>query len=262
MKNIMAYISPTKSFDNPRKDLASNDAGQCAKVQIENSRALGWKKHDIMIATNFPFKYGDFSTTVLKNVEFFERKPQVSKINAIVKLFENKMIQKNELYWFHDLDAFQLEPIRESDIDIAENQIALTEYGGLYFRGKPRWSTGTIFFKSGSKDIFEKIKDIAYKKRVDEEEALTLLTESDKTIKQRVKKIDYTYNFIGYNLQTYYYKAIRPLKVAHFHPMVGKSKLFGVGKQNALRFFQGENPLSTPLITERVAKLLKYHRMG
>ncbi len=262
MKNILIYISPTKSFDNPRSDLASNDAKPLAKVQIENSLALGWRKHDIMIATNFPFKYGKFQTTVLEDVDFFDRKPQVSKINAIVKLFEDKIIRPSELYWFHDLDAMQLEPIHESEIDIADNEIAVTEYGGLMFRGQPRWSTGSIFFKSGSRDIFEKIKEVAYKKRIDEEEALGLLTESDKNIKKRVRKIDYTYNFIGYNLPTYYYKAIRPLKVVHFHPLVGKSKLSGIGKKNALRFFMGENQLNTPLITNRVVRLLKYHRLA
>ena len=88
MKNLMIYVSPTGSFDNPRPDLTSNDAGQLAKVQFENSLALGWKKEDILLFTNFDFQYGEMKANVLKDVEFFERKPQVSKINAIIKLFE------------------------------------------------------------------------------------------------------------------------------------------------------------------------------
>lgn len=259
MKNLMIYISPTGSFDNPRPDLASNDAGPLAKVQIENSLSLGWNKEDILLITNFAFTYGLVKATVLQDVAFFERKPQVSKINAIIRLFEQRMIRKNETYWFHDLDAFQLEPITEDEIGIRNNEIALTEYGGLRFAGENRLSTGVIFFKSDSKDIFDRIKKFAYKKRIDEEEALGLLTIEDESLKNRVKKLNYSYNFIGYNLRTYYKKAIKPLKVVHFHPLVGKRKL---RTDNSLRFFRGENPINTPLITERVVKILKYHRIG
>lgn len=259
MKNLLIYISPTGSFDNPRSDLASNDAGPLVKVQIENSLALGWRKQDIMLATNFDYQYGDVSATVLRDVDFFDRKPQVSKISAIVKLLEQGLINNKETYWFHDLDAFQLQPISEDEIGISETEIAVTEYGGLSFAGENRISTGVIFFKSGSKDIFDRIKKLAYAKRIDEEEALGLLIIEDENFRKRVKKLNYSYNFIGYNLRTYYKKAIKPLKVVHFHPLVGKRKLH---TDNSLKFFRGENPINTPLITDRVVKILKYHRLG
>lgn len=259
MKNLMIYISPTGSFNNPRPDLASNDAGPLVKVQIENSLALGWKKEDIILVTNFNYQYGEIKATVLKEVEFFDRKPQVSKINAIIKMFEHRFIKDGEMYWFHDFDAFQLEPITEDEIGISSSDIALTEYGGLSFAGENRLSTGVIYFKSDSKDIFDRIKVLAYKKRIDEEEALGLLIIEDANLRKRVKRINWSYNFIGYNLRTYYKKAIKPLKVVHFHPLVGKRKLH---TDNALRFFRGENPLNTPLITARVVKILKYHRMA
>lgn len=263
MKNLLIYISPTSSFDNPRSDLASNDAGPLVKVQIENSLAFGWKKKDILIVTNFPFRYGEFTTHVIKDAEFFEKKPQVSKINAILKLFESGMIKKNELYWFHDLDAFQLEPITEAEINIADNEIALTDFGGeKYFRGEDRWSGGVIFFKSGSKDIFDRIKALSYEKKIDEEEAIGLLVIKDPKIRKRVKKINNTYNFIGYKLASVYKKSTKPLRVVHFHPLVGKKRLGGIGEKNALRFFKGENPLKTPLVTDRLVKILKYHRIG
>lgn len=263
MKNLLIYISPTGSFDNPRPDLASNDAGSLAKVQIENSLALGWRREDILLVTNFEFQYGETKAIVLLDVDFFERKPQVSKINAIIKLFEHRMIKKNETYWFHDLDAFQLEPITEDEIGILNNEIALTDFGGgKYFGGQDRWSTGVIFFRSGSKDIFDRIKALAYEKRIDEEEALGLLVINDSKIRKRVKKINNTFNFIGYKLRFVYEKSIKPLKVVHFHPLVGKKRLGESGEKNALKFFKGENQLNTPLITDRVVKILKYHRIG
>lgn len=259
LKNLLVFISPTGSFDNPRVDLASNDARPLAKVQIENNPALGWKKEDIMLVTNFDFQYGNFKSIVVKDVDFFERKPQVSKINAIIKMFEIGMISNKETYWFHDLDAFQLQPITEEEIGISDDEIALTDYGGgKYFAGKDRWSAGVIFFRSGSKDIFDRIKALAYDKKIDEEEALGLLVIDNPRIRKRVKKVNNTYNFIGYNLRSVYAKSIKPLKVVHFHPLVGKRRLQA---DNSLRFFRGNNPISTPLITERVVKILKYHRL-
>ena len=255
----MVYISPTGSFNNPRPDLTANDAGQLVKVQIENSLALGWKKEDIMIVTNFDFRYGEFTTRVIKDVEFFDRKPQVSKINAIIKLFEKGIIKKGEMYWFHDLDAFQLQPITEKEIRILNNQIALTDFGGgKYFRGEDRWSTGVIFFRSGSKDIFDRIKALAYERKIDEEEALGLLTINDPKIRKRVKKINNSYNFIGYKLQSVYEKSIKPLKVAHFHPygFIRRLKV-----ERPLDFFLGENELHIPLITSRLIRIFKFHRI-
>lgn len=259
MKNLLIYISPTGSFNNPRADLAANDAGPLVKVQIENSLALGWKKDDILLVTNFAYRYGDLKATVLDDVAFFERKPQASKINAILKLFEHGMIEDDELYWFHDIDAYQLEVITEAEIELPEDAIALTDYGGIKFGGVDRWSTGTIFFRSGARDIFQRMQDVYYEKSIDEEEALGLLTASDTRLEKRVKKVNNTYNFIGYYLRSTYAKSIKPLKVVHFHPSAGRRR---AGIENSLRFFKGENPLKTSLTNDRLNKLFKYHRIG
>src|SRR3989344_8010450 len=124
MKNLMIYISPTGSFDNPRSDLASNDAGPLAKVQYENSLELGWRKEDILLFTNFHFRYGELKAkNFLDMSDFFNKKPQASKINAIVSLFQKGLIANKETYWFHDFDAFQLRPITEKEINIKDNEI-------------------------------------------------------------------------------------------------------------------------------------------
>jgi hypothetical protein len=259
MKNVLIYISPTKSFNNPRRDLASNDAGPLVKIQIENSLALGWKPKDIMLVTNFDTQYAGIKAKVLRDVEFFDRKPQASKINAIVKLFEKGLIKKNDLYWFHDMDAFQLEPIKETEIKLKTNEIALTDFGGAKsFGGEDRWSTGTIFFKSGSEDLFKRMKQVYYDKRCDEEEALGLLVIGDPKVRIRVKKINATYNFIGYKLQSDYKNSMKPVKVVHFHPLTGK-KWFGAA--NSLSFFKGENKLGIQFISNRLLKIFRFHRI-
>lgn len=255
----MIYISPTGSFDNPRPDLTSNDARQLAKVQIENSLMLGWKKEDILLYTNFEFQYGDFKAKILKDVEFFDRKPQASKINAIVKMFDQGIIQDNELYWFHDLDAYQLEPMSMGEIDLAGADMALTDYGGTKFGGIEKWHTASIFFKSSSRDIFQRIKETMYHKKTDEEKALSILTISDENIRKRIKKINKTYNFNGFYLRSSYKGVEKPIKVVHFHPS-GWIKQLKVEKP--LNFFLGENELHIPLITERLIKIFKFHRIG
>lgn len=252
MKNLLIYISPTGSFDNKRPDLI-NDAGPLVKIQIENSLALGWKKEDILLITNFAFEYGVIKAKVLKDVEFFERKPQASKINAIVKLFEEGLIEESDVYWFHDLDAYQLQPISESEIDLDEADMALTDYGV-----SSRWSTGVIFFKKSARDIFEQIKKIVYRDNIDEEMALGKLTQSDQNIARRIKKLNKSYNFTPPRLKYSYQKALKPLRVAHFH-LEGGNGRFEV--KNPVAFFMGENELGIPLITERLIKIFKYHRI-
>lgn len=252
MKNLMIYVSPTGSFNNPRPGL-TNDAGQLVKVQIENSLSLGWNVEDILLFTNFDYQYGSIKAKVLKDVKFFERKPQASKINAIVELFDQGMIQDNELYWFHDLDAYQLQSITESELGLGSKDMALTDYGVL-----PRWSTGIIYFKKNSRDIFEKIQGVMYQHNINEELALTRLTRSDANIAARIKKLNKSYNFTPPKLKLQYSKAIKPLRVAHFH-IIGGDGRFEV--KNPVAFFKGENELNIPLITERLIKIFKYHRI-
>lgn len=257
MKNLMIYISPTGSFDNPRPDLASNDAGPLVKIQIDNSLLLGWKKEDIVLVTNFEYRYGGIEAVVVKDVEFFERKPQASKINAIIKLFDNGMIEDGELYWFHDIDAYQLAPIVQTDIDLSDDCIALTDYGGgIRFGGENRWSTGIIFFKASARDIFYRMKEIYYEKKIDEEEALGLLVISDPHIRTRVKKINSTYNFTGYGFRSRYKHATHPVRVIHFHPWAGRRR---AGIKNCLQFFRGENEMNISFITDQLMHLFAHH---
>jgi hypothetical protein len=251
IKNLMIYVSPTGSFDNPRPDLTSNDADTLVKVQIDNSFEMGWKSQDLLLVTNFNYEYRGIKAHVLKNVDFFERKPQASKINAILKLFENGMIEDGQLFWFHDLDAYQVQPITESELELDGVDMALTDYGCM-----DRWNTASVFFKTGAKDIFSRIKEVTYEKNTDEERALNIITENDETIKRRVKKLNSTYNFNGFSLKSCYSGVTKPIKVAHFHP---DGKLRRLGYQRGYNFFTGENELRIPLITEKLTKILNSH---
>jgi hypothetical protein len=252
MKNLLIYISPTGSFDNERPDLI-NDAALVIKAQIDSINHLGWKKEDVLLYTNFDYEYGGVKATVLKGVDFFERKPQVTKINAIIKLFEDGLIREGELYWFHDIDAYQIRPITESELGVGAADMALTDCGRLN-----RWSAGCIFFKSGAKDIFYRIKEVCYEKNIDEEESLGLLTKNDPDIGSRVKEIDRIYNFTAFHIRSFDRAGQKPLdiRVAHFHPLAGIRRL---GIKRSFHFFAGENKLGEPLITAGLIKIFNNH---
>lgn len=252
MKNLLIFISPTGSFDNRRSDI-TNDAGSLVKIQIENSLNLGWRQEDILLVTNFDFQYGVVKAVVLKEAEFFDRKPQASKINAIIKLFENGMINKKDLYWFHDLDAFQLHPLIESELELTDFDMGLTDYGRW-----SRWNTGTVFFKENARDIFLNIQEIMYRDKINEEMALGELTRDDESIKNRVKRINKSYNFTPYNFQSCYKLAIKPIRVVHFHPY---GTLRGIDAERLLDFYMGENSLGIRLLTDNLIKTFKYHKI-
>ena len=97
-----------------------------------------------------------------------------------------------------------------------------------------------------------------YQKKIDEEEALNLLTIYHENINKKVKKLNNTYNFNGFYLKSNYPKLIKPLKVVHFHPSGWIRRL---GVERPLDFFLGENELHIPLIPERLIKIFKYHRI-
>ena len=253
MKNLLIFISPTKSFNNPRLDFAANDFDLSVKVQIENSFELGWKKEDIWLFTNFPFEYAGIKAQVFDDVHFFDRKPQGTKINAIIKLFDRGIIKEDELYWFHDLDTFQICSTSELTINIRAEEIALTDYGWA-----DRWSTGVIYFKNESKDIFEKIKEKMYEKSINEEVALTILTRSNNNIQKRTLKINKTYNFTPRHIKINYARSEKPIKVLHFHPL---GKVSRSEQYNSFHYLNGENPLNIKFIPDRLLKIFRYHRI-
>jgi len=252
MKNLLIYISPTGSFDNPQP-LFTNDAGLSVEIQIENSLELGWKAEDILLFTNFDFEYKGIKAKVLRNVEFFKYAPAVSKFNAIVELFEKGLIENDELYWCHDLDAFQLLPISRSELKLGTSDMALTGYA------PNKWYIASMFFKKSAKDIFYRAKEIIYNRRkINEEMAVDELTDSDESIRKRIKKINITYNFVASSNKPWYKTAIRPIRVAHFHPSIVRVAYFNLPNEDPSRIKEKAYPDNLRL-PNRLVKIFHHH---
>ena len=233
MKLIFAYVNPNHDF--------SEEGKVSIKIQIDNSLELGWKKEDIVLATNFHYEYKGIKSIIVKDEHYCTFRPTATKINIILELFERGLIT-NDLHWFHDLDMYQLEPITEEEIGLIDEDMGVTDYGKI-----DKFNTGTIFFKPSARDIFEKIKEIVYLRKSIEERALDILTgyytktydgrdfsyPDWESIRKRVKRLNIAYNFCCIKDQPYdpklfkatgnkyllmcSEKVLDPIRVLHFH---------------------------------------------
>ena len=260
VKNLMIFVNPTGRFFSSAVD---NETDVLVKVQIDNSLDLGWKKEDILLITNFDYEYGGVKAMVVGGENYCGFSPTATKINAIIYLFEQGVIGK-DLYWFHDFDAFQLGWITEREIELGDMDFGLTEYGRttMNARRDKRLSTGSVFFRKSARDIFEWIKIKVYQYECNEEVALLELTKIPKyTLKDRIKRLNITYNFATRkrDISESFEIALKPLKVIHFHPF-DRRPLDREGNNNNMDVcVYGRNRLNKVLASEGLIEIFNKH---
>lgn len=237
LKNLLVYISPTKAF--------SEECSILAKIQIHNSFHLGWKREDIILITNFPWERNGVKAIVVGDKHYCAVRPRSIKTAIIPYLIDEGIIEKGKIYWNHDFDAYQLNVIKESELRLTHFDVGLTDYGW-----KERWCMGSFFVKASSKDIFEKAKDIIYKD-IEDETAMVELTR-DKAIGKRCKRLNITYDFGMRNVESNWEKAIKPLRIVHFHPHYRWVPTLDI-------FMYGKNGLNMPLIDKRLRRIFNHY---
>lgn len=237
MKNLLVYIRLTKDF--------AGDAQLSSKIQVDNSLDLGWRKQDIIVVTNFPWKYNGVKSIVVSDEHWYDRRPRSIKTTIIPFLIEQGIIEKGKLYWNHDFDAYQNAKFDETELGLEGIDAGLTDYGW-----RDRWCLGSYFVKSSSKDIFEKAKQIIYRD-IEDETAMMELTQ-DPEIAKRCKRLNVTYNFGMRNVESNYKKAKKPVRALHFHP-------YDRGAQPLEVFMHGKNGLNKPLMSKRLVKIFHHH---
>lgn len=194
MKNLLIYIGPEPKF-SPEHEVLT-------KIQIDNSLELGWKPEDILLVTNFDWEYREIKSYKVEGDFRALDGNRSSKIPVILKLFELGLI--NDLTWFHDHDAFQLEPFL-----IQVEDAAFTDHGW-----SKTWNAGSFFFNEKARGLFQEIYNKMLERNTNEQSALTYLWENG--LERKVLNI--TYNLNIYQLNQNIEKADKPLLVAHFHP--------------------------------------------
>lgn len=211
MKNLLIYVNPRKCFDKETEILA--------RVQIANSLDLGWKRDDIVVATNFPYEFLGVVSVPLPDNLFNERHYQATKVAPMEYLFKTGAIG-DDVYWLHDFDAYQNIAFGENEPELRGYDIGLTDYGR-----NERWNGGSMFLKKESKDIIEELKRMmeaeneGRKEYLNEEDILlTMFERNSQNISNRAKRLNISYNFGIKQMKLCYEKSIKPIRVLHFHP--------------------------------------------
>lgn len=246
MKNLLTYTGPNKKFDD--KTLA------LVRIQIDNSLDLGWKKNQIILVTDFPFEYNDVKSFVIEKDIYYPFDIAASKSLVLVYLLNHGLIENNELYWCHDIDAFENFPIKEAELGLENYDLGLTHYSY-----KPQWQFGSVFFKEKAKDILElldqSIKAHPHSSR-NNEKTLTHLIRYKAIKDNRFKRMNVTYNIMKRYIERIYPEAKKPLRVLHFNPP-DKDALM---THTALEMFMyGKNSLRIPLMDARLIRIFNYH---
>lgn len=247
MKQLLIYTGPNKKFDYETSILV--------KIQIDNCLDLGWKKDDLLIATDFPYSYQGINSLVVPDNLYYKFDMTSNKILAISYLIAQQALPSNELIWYHDFDVYQVEKIKQEEIELGDQDIGIVPYGY-----KPEWNLGSIFFNSQALDIFELIHDnILHKRKSDnrcDEKALKRLIVQGKIRSSRYKEFNVAYNFTKRCIQTNYKAATKPIKVIHFHPWDYDEMM----PDTALNIFMyGKNRIKTPLMSKRLIKIFYNH---
>jgi len=199
MKNLLIFVSPEHKFNE--------ENAKYIEIQIENSLNY-WKVEDILLATNFPYEYMGVKSLVVPDDLYSETSRCAIKINVICYLLENNYLY--DLTWFHDTEAWQLEPI---DLKL-DKELGLTDYGW-----SSKWNGGSMFFEPTTLDIFKLWKTVIEEEKIDDERAMMILTKSNfENINDRIERLNITYNLGKRRVEENMMWADEPIRVAHFHP--------------------------------------------
>lgn len=248
MKNLLIFIHPSKTFKDYYREMDF-----LVKVQVDNSLAFGWKREDIMMVTNFPYEYNGVRTIVVSDDVFSKKKKTVSKINAILALFAMGMIT-DDLYWFHDFDAFQNASLGE--ISLGYKELALTHTSV----NDARLSTGVMFFSEAAKNLFTALQAACQEYQTNEERALKMMINKDASILEKLLVLNIGHNFAIRKrpVAEQYLAADKPIKVLHFHPFDNRF-CDSEPEKSSLAVVYGNNSFNQSLIGETLRESFLHH---
>jgi hypothetical protein len=211
------------------------------KAQVDNSLECNWDPKDIIIATNFDFEYKGVKAHILDEVcdysHFFHK--QYATLELMRKgVFEDANI------WYHDLDAFQLEPFTFPEFN-GDWGTCVYPYGDGH-----SCQCGVFYLKPTTEDMFEylvtKMKARLYNTNDDE-----LVIRNDIKLNpnyfDRVSVLDTSYNMGMTGFDDRYKNAVKPIKVVHFHPEDKKQWDY---------MAEGKNNLGVKILNDRLINIL------
>lgn len=198
MKNLL--VASSFGCKNKEKILTAY-----LRCQVDNSLRLGWSCTSMEIYTDFEFKYKGVLRKPL-NINIPTHIGTNLKSYCLEKIFEKQ--RSEELYWVHDLDAWQTVPF---DREPTEKKIGVCLYGS-----HQKINGGSVFYRPSALPYIREIrKQIEKKKAKKEEPIMTKIILEDT---KNVEILNCTYNVGSKFFEKRYALAIKPVKVVHFKP--------------------------------------------
>lgn len=245
MKLVFTNVNPHRRFNREKEVLI--------KLQLDNCFEMGWKPEDIILATNFDYEYKGVKSTIVGDENYcgLDDKRYAFKVSThiltISYLFSQNFFQDNELYWYHDIDAYQQEIITEDELGLESVDLGLTDYGW-----NTKWNLGCFWFKKSAGDVITLLRDTIVGEKIPDERAMRMLVNEGRIDKKRYKKLNITYNFGMRHIKTMWDMADKPLKMVHFHPCYFDKDIPDT-TMNMFRY--GKNPTGKPLMNDRLIAL-------
>ena len=110
MKNLTLYVNEggLSGLERIRRNL---------DLQVDNSLELGWRPGDLLLYTNFPyFRHGVRAASEVRA----GRRPRTARMTSFYKtkvlLDALARLEVGEVLWYHDADAYQLQPFSGSPV--------------------------------------------------------------------------------------------------------------------------------------------------
>jgi len=123
MQNVFVWAISNISSKKYRFLDNTNQLFNLLKLQIHNCLDLNWNPKDIILLTNFPFKYMEIGAHEIK--EDGKWSGTINKMLFVQRAIKQGIINTN--FWIHDVDAFQMEsfdfPLKEKDIGFVQHTI-------------------------------------------------------------------------------------------------------------------------------------------
>ena len=237
MKNLMLYV-----VEDPNADL--DGVRRLLELQVENSLELGWRAEDIVLFTSFPFDY--MSVTGIEvgagGRPRTARATSFHKTRCILKAFD--LLPEGGVFWYHDADAYQLEPITSPP---SARALAFTLYTT---RERQLVQGGSMFFSAEARPVFLAVDDLLVNHRCRKDEfALTDVVGRPEFF-DLFDVLDGSYNLGTTDFELRLQLAELPIKVAHFH--------LGRPAHRAV-FLEGGNSLGAFPLPDRFLRLLARH---
>ena len=217
MKNVLTGNAQEKS-----KRYSKDKTVTLLKAQIDNSLELLWKPEDIIVITNFDFKYKGIKA-VVKDLNKFCLTG--SKMWSIKWCFTEGGVK--ETCFLHDLDAWQNVYFDESDLIYGDtffskkdpNIIDWDKYDvGVTLYSRYKVNGGVSFWKPSAIDIIERIVDDLNSNKANREEPTIDKYFKSKENKDRFAVLNSCFNVGCSGFVPRWERSIKPIKVGHLNP--------------------------------------------